>query len=101
MSDTIRKKLVTIVTEAALEDILCAELPKLGASGYTIVDARGRGSRGVRDAGWSSSSNIRVEVVCDPETAEKIATTLRERFYKDYAMIIYLGEVEVLRADKF
>ena len=101
MSETIKKKLITIVTEAALEDSLCEALPKLGAGGYTIVNARGRGSRGIRDAGWSSSGNIRVEVVCDPETAEKIATTLRERFYRDYAMIIYLGEVEVLRADKF
>ena len=101
MSEISQKKLVTIITEAALEDSLCEELPEMGATGYTIVNARGRGSRGIRDAGWTSSGNIRVEVVCEPATATKIATTLRERYYRDYAMIIYMSDVEVLRADKF
>jgi hypothetical protein len=59
------RKLLTVITEAALESALCEELIQLGASGYTVTDARGRGSRGVRDAGWSSSGNIRIEVVCD------------------------------------
>lgn len=99
--DRIGRKLLTIVTEAALEASLGEELRTLGATGYTIVNARGRGSRGVRDAGWSSSGNIRVEVVCDDDTAERIATYLRENYYRDFAMIVYLSDVEVLRPDKF
>lgn len=95
------KKLLTIVTEAALEANLTAALKKLGASGYTIVDARGSGSRGVRDAGWSSTGNIRIEVVCDAAVARKIADHLREHFYRDYAMILYLADVTVLRPEKF
>lgn len=95
------KKLVTIITEAALEDNLRNELPGLGATGYTIVNARGRGSRGVRDAGWSTSGNIRVEVVCDPEIAVRIAAHLRDRYYENFAMITYMSDVEVLRAEKF
>ena len=62
---------------------------------------RGRGSRGVRDAGWASSGNIRVEVVCDAVLAERIAEGLRDRFYDDYAMILYISDVTVLRPDKF
>ncbi len=95
------RKLLTIVTESALESELAQVIRKLGASGYTIVDARGRGSRGVRDAGWSSSSNIRVEVICDIETATRICEYLRDHYYRNYAMVIYLSDVTVLRPEKF
>jgi nitrogen regulatory protein PII len=77
------RKLVTIVTEAALEATLARELDELGAPGYTITDARGRGSRGVRSAGWDLSGNIRVEVVCGADVAHAIAARLRERYYDD------------------
>lgn len=95
------RKLLTVVTEAVLEASLTEALKELGASGYTIVNARGSGSRGVRDAGWSSSGNIRVEVVCDTDTAERIADHLREHYYRDYAMILYTADVSVLRPEKF
>lgn len=95
------KKLLTIVTEAVIEASLTADLKRLGAGGYTVVDARGSGSRGVRDAGWTSSGNIRVEVVCEPAVAARIADHLRENYYRDYAMILYLADVSVLRPEKF
>jgi hypothetical protein len=95
------KKLLTIVTEAVIEASLTADLRRLGAGGYTIVEARGSGSRGVRDAGWASSGNIRVEVVCEPGVAARIADHLRENYYRDYAMILYLSDVAVLRPEKF
>ena len=94
-------KLLTIVTEAALENELTAALERLGASGYTIVNARGKGSRGVRDAGWSTSSNIRVEVICDAMLAETIAEHLQEHYYRDYAMVLYVSDVGIMRPEKF
>ena len=97
----IDRKLVTIVTEAVLEQELLDELTELGVSGYTITEARGSGSRGVRDAGWLSSGNIRVEVVCSDELAEKIAQHLRDRYYNHYAMILFESDVRVLRPGKF
>ena len=97
----VERKLITIVTEAVLENELCDGLRRLGVSGYTITEARGSGSRGVRDAGWSSSSNIRVEVVCSDEIAKKIGDYVRREFYEDYAMILFEETVRVLRSDKF
>ena len=99
--DSIHRKLLTIVTEALLETSITEALNELGVSGYTIVNARGLGSRGVRDAGWASSGNIRVEIVCDAAMAERIAESLRNKFYANYAMILYIGDVTVLRPDKF
>lgn len=95
------RKLVTIVTEAVLETELCREIKRLGARGYTITNARGAGSRGVRDAGWDTSRNVRIEVVCAPEVAECIEACLRERYFDSYAMIAFTSDVAVLRPDKF
>lgn len=95
------RKLLTVVTEAALEGTLVREVERLGAHGYTVTDARGKGHRGVRNADWQTSANIRLEVVCDADTAQAIAAHLREHYYPHYAMILYLGDVEVLRPDKF
>lgn len=100
MSDDSRK-LITIVTEAVLEPELCEELQELGASGYTVSNARGKGSRGVRDAGWSSSSNIRIEIVCSHDVAQRIEQHMQRKYYNDYAMIIFESDVRVLRPDKF
>ncbi len=95
------RKLVTIVTESALEDMLVREIESLGARGYTITDARGKGGRGKRDATWAPHANIRLEVLCDADTAHAICSALRERYYDNYSMVMYVGEVDVLRPEKF
>lgn len=95
------RKLLTIVTEGALEHQLVEEIERLGAHGYTITDARGKGGRGVRNAGWDLSANIRIEVVCTADTARVIAAALRERYYDNYAMVLFISDVEVLRPEKF
>ncbi len=95
------RRMVTIVTEAALERALIEELETLGARGFTITDARGKGSRGTRQSDWAQEGNIRVEVLCDPTLADNIAQRVRERFYDHYAMILFLQDVSVLRSDKF
>ncbi len=95
------RKLLTITTEAALEQSVLEDLERLGAHGYTITDARGRGQRGSRTANWDLTSNIRIEVVCGEQVAEAIVAHIREHYYANYAMIVFLSDVEVLRPEKF
>jgi hypothetical protein len=95
------RKLLTIVTEAAVEGTLLRDIERLGGNGYTITDARGKGGRGVRNAGWEASSNIRIEVVCDTATAATIASYLQTHYYDNYAMILFMSNIDVLRPEKF
>lgn len=94
-------RLLTIVTETVLESRLIEALEQCGVPGYTVMDVRGKGDRGVRSAGWDQSGNIRVDVICDEETANRALAHIRDRFYENYAMIATISAVEVLRPEKF
>lgn len=95
------RTLLTIITESAIEEPLLRDFDKMGVRGYTVCDARGRGSRGVRDAAWSASGNIRIDVICARALAETILQHVQARYYDNYAMVAYLHDVEVLRPEKF
>lgn len=98
---TERRKLLTIVAESSVEGRLVADLERLGVSGYTITEVRGKGRRGVRNAGWDQAGNIRVEVVCDADSAGTIAAHVKATYFEHYAMILFMSDVEVLRSGKF
>lgn len=100
MAQTTRK-LVTVVAEAILEQPILKDLRRLGAHGWTITEARGEGHRGRRSADWEESRNIRIEIVCDAATAERIQTHLRDTYYQNYAMITWMADVDVMRPAKF
>jgi hypothetical protein len=94
-------RLLTIVSEASLEEDLCERILSLGASGYTVTDARGSGSRGTRSADWLTAGNVRIEVLCSAEVADKITASLKHDYYENYAMVIFDTETHVLRPEKF
>ncbi|MBL8288238.1 MAG: transcriptional regulator [Rubrivivax sp.] len=94
-------RLLTIVCEAALEVTLLPELEALGARGYTVTDARGKGSSGRRDATWGPHANIRIEVLCSGKTAAAICKVLRDRYDDNYSMVLFVADVEVLHPGKF
>jgi nitrogen regulatory protein PII len=96
-----KRVMVTIVTESVLERQLTEELKQLGVHGYTVTEARGEGSRGVRAAEWEYSSNIRVETICDEQVAGAILAHVSRTYYANYAMIAFTHEVEVMRPEKF
>lgn len=93
--------LLTIYTEAALETNLVKDIDALGAPGYTITNARGRGSRGLRGASWEANSNIRVEILCSDEVAQTLISHLQKTYYANYAMVTFTSSVDVLRPEKF
>ncbi len=95
------RKLLTVVAEAALEKTLVEEIRQCGAHGYTITEARGGGAHGEHGGGFFFDANIRVEVVCDDATADRLATRLRDHYARDFALILYVADVAVLRPQKF
>ena len=96
-----RTKLVVLVCEEALEAIIVPEMLAAGARGYTVSEARGRGSRGVQDARWLLASNVRIEILCNEEVARRIVETIVTKYSDNFALVVYTLDVETIRGDKF
>ncbi|QLC24852.1 hypothetical protein HFP57_07305 [Parasphingopyxis algicola] len=97
---------VVIITEKLIFDGVAEIIEEAGGTGYTVVAAGGKGSRGVRSTSRASVvdafTNVKIEViVSDHDIAERITDTVAARYFGDYSGITYLEEVEILRPDKF
>jgi len=93
-------KLVTIVTERILEDRLLRTLTELGATGYTLTQATGRGSRGVRASEWEGP-DTKIEALVSAEVAEAIVDHVADAFFEHYAVIVYVQDAAVVRGEKY
>ena len=87
--------LLTILSEAVLEDTLVDEIMALGAKGYTISEARGRGTHGARSGRWSVGGNIRIEVIGDAVLCARIVERLQSTYEPDYGLLMFTSSVEL------
>lgn len=94
MADTRQRKLVTVVCESMLEPDLAREIVALGAVGYTITDARGLGTHGMRSGSWAKEGNIRLEILCDETVGGRIIEHLKQSYDRDYGLLIFSSDVE-------
>jgi nitrogen regulatory protein PII len=97
---------IVIITEKLIVDQVTAFLEKSGVSGYTLMTAGGKGSRGVRSEGRStvddSYVNVKIEIITtDNEMAENLAMKVTEKFFKNYSGITYIEDVRIIRPQKF
>lgn len=97
---TVTLKLVTIVTERILEDRLLRMIVDLGAKGYTLSQATGKGSRGVRASEWAGP-DTRIEALVSADVASAIVANISENYFEHYAVIVFVQDAEVVRGDKY
>lgn len=89
------KTLLTIITEVALENSLIDDFKRLGVTGYTIVEARGLGTHGLRTGNWRKEGNIRIDIVADSDQCGRIVEQLRSTYDRDYGLLMYSSPVEL------
>ncbi|MBF2097669.1 MAG: hypothetical protein IGQ88_04750 [Gloeomargaritaceae cyanobacterium C42_A2020_066] len=99
------KKLV-IITEKILLKKVAKIIEESGATGYTVLETGGKGSRNVRSSGQPNVSdtegNVKFEVLTnDRVMAEKIADEVAVQFFLDFAGMIYICDAEVLYGHSF
>ncbi len=95
-----KRKIVTIVAESVLENLICERILELGATGYTVIESRGHGSLG-RNAGEIPGSNIRIETIVKQEVAEVILDAISKEFFDKYSIICFMSDTLVLREAKY
>jgi hypothetical protein len=105
--ELINAKILVIIVEAAIERDILHLLEDYGARGYSITRSiTGKGSHGLRAGSLGMSTfgeNIKIETIMASEDAakaimEKIVT---KYLTHDYAGLLYLQDVQVMRIDKF
>ena len=98
--DTYELTLVTVVAEPVLEERLTREILELGATGYTVADTRGRGSRGIRAADVPGHG-IRIEALVSPSVAQRILSRAAEAWFPHYAVVAWSSPAQVVRGEKY
>jgi nitrogen regulatory protein P-II 2 len=93
-------KKITVIGEGVLQDHLLREFRELGARGYTLTQAEGEGTRGVRASEWDRK-NIRIEMLVSAEVADRILEHVASEYFEHYAVVAYVQDVEVVRGDKY
>jgi nitrogen regulatory protein P-II 2 len=92
--------LVTVVAEAVVEHRLVRDVEAAGAHGWTVCDARGQGSRGIR-ASEFEGSNIRLETLVSAEVADRFLEVLARDYFPRYAVVAWTTSAQVVRAAKY
>jgi len=93
------KKMVHVVANAALETRLAEIAKKNGATGYTVIDARGWGHAGVQSGALGADSNILfMALVSDEQPLVNALAALNEAGHQ---LVVWVSEVGVMRKDRF
>ncbi len=88
--------LVTIISEAVLQDRLIRLLTKLRVSGYTIIPAQGAGSHGRRMGDMAGyNTNIEIKTIVTAETSDQLLEDLKQ-LQSTYALIVFRQTVDGL-----
>lgn len=100
---THRKKRIEFIVEVPLAGRFTAIIDGEGATGYTVIPAIG--GRG-RNGPWRSEDvsgafgRVAIIVVADAWIAERIVERAHA-LLRDYDAIVTVGDVEVVRGDRF
>ena len=99
--DTHARRLLVIITEAALEKSLARDVRRLGAQGYTVYDVRGAGHSGIREGSWDADRSIEMKVICESAVADRIAAHVLAEYAPNFGLTLFFADVEVLRPGKY
>ncbi len=97
---TVPRKLVTIIADRLWTEEITAKILEFGATGYTVTEAHGQGSRGLRPLDWEGA-NVRIEVITGPLTADRIIGHIADTYFDRPGFITFVQDIEVIRGDKY
>lgn len=95
-------KLVTVVGETVIMEDIAEEGLGLGATGFTLSEVVGQGSRSARNvAAVAGAKTMKLEFVVPMEVAERILTHVSHEYFEHYACIAWLSDVQVVRGQQY
>ena len=94
-------KLLTITCEILAQENVIDILKKHEISGYTTYEVNGNGVRGIRGQGLKTEKNVKVEVIMREEKLDGIVEEISRTLFANFAIVLYVSDVGVVRMEKF
>ncbi|RLS32276.1 MAG: transcriptional regulator [Planctomycetota bacterium] len=96
-------KLVTVVGETVIMREIADEGIKFGATGFTMMDVEGHGSRSTRNVMLvtGEAKTRKLEFVVPGDIAVAILAYVSHNYFDHYACIAWLSDVSVVRGEQY
>lgn len=94
-------KLLTVVCELLVQNQVKDILKRHKITGYTSYEVEGKGDKGLRGHGLPEEKNVKIEVILTEKSMESIVEEIARTMFSDYAIILYVSDVQVARMEKF
>lgn len=94
-------KLLTVTCEILAQKNILEILNKHGITGYTSYEVDGNGSKGIRGQGFKNEKNVKIEIISTEARLKDVVEEITRALFSDFAIIVYLSDVQVLRPEKF
>jgi len=94
-------KLLTITCEILAQKNILDLLKKHEITGYTTYEVDGNGARGIRGQGFKNEKNVKVEVIMRDEKLQDVVEEISRTLFANFAMVLYVSDVSVVRTEKF
>ena len=94
-------KLLTITCEILAQENILEILKNHEITGYTKYEVDGNGSRGLRGQGFKNEKNIKIEIIIRDEKLQDIVEEISRTLFANFAIVLYVSNVGVLRPEKF
>ena len=94
-------KLLTITCEILAQKNIIEILKKHEITGYTTYEVDGNGARGLRGQGLKNEKNVKVEIIMREEKLSDVIEEISRTMFANFALVLYVSDVNVLRIEKF
>lgn len=94
-------KLLTITCEILAQKNIIELLKKHKITGYTTYEVEGNGARGLRGQGLKNEKNVKVEVIMREEKLSDVIEEISRTMFANFALVLYVSDVGVVRTEKF
>jgi len=94
-------KLLTVTCEILAQKNVLALLDRHKVSGYTTYEVEGNGEKGIRGQGLKNEKNVKIETVLSEEKLHDVVEEIARTMFSDFAIIVYVSNIHVLRTEKF
>jgi nitrogen regulatory protein P-II 2 len=94
-------KLLTILAEPEIAELLAADLRAAGARGLALTEGRAEWQRAIASRESFDGPVVRIETVVGPDVVERAMRRLAEKWFPHYAVLAWVSDAEVLRPDRY